>query len=208
MNFNFLKLLLALSIVFLLTMGVRSAAAAETSAQSTTPALEASIAAPLNNFGNRDLYFTAHPFIDVVIRNLSDRPVKFWVNTPLTLEVLAIDGKVLPDPMVVSSGSNGGRYWNILAPGDVFVRRLNLHKYKPGEERIAKPGVNYGQDYMGFPSFLNYHDSPGGVRSVRMRAVFQSDTPKGPNKNWIWSGRVVSETRDYNVFDVDYDQWK
>ncbi len=208
---NFLKSLLALSVVFLLTlltMGGRCATTAETSVQSTAPVLEASIAAPVNNFGNRSLYFTAHPFIDVVIRNASDRPVKFWVNTPLTLEILAIDGRALPDPIVVSASSNGGRHWEILTPGDVFVRRLNLHKYKPGEERIAKPGLNYGQDYMGFPSFLNYHDSPGGVRSVRMRAVFQSDTPNGPGKDRIWSGRVVSETRDYNVFDVDYDQWK
>ncbi len=117
-------------------------------------------------------------------------------------------GDLLPVPIVVSSVSKSDKHWEILAPGDVFVRRLNMHKYKPGEERIAKPGVNYGQDYMGFPSFLNYHDSPDAVQSIRMRVVVQSSRPGGLDNKGFWSGRVVSETRDYKVFDVDYEQWK
>ena len=157
-----------------------------------TSVFSVSIAAPEDNGQRIIALSTADPHFDVVIRNQSAKPQRVWAEDnsngydALSLEVLAIDNKVLSPPVVVRQFV-GGWFRNrirtvTLEPGDVMVREVHLAK-----------DIGSYVHYQNFPTM-----SDGASHKIRMRAVFTNhDRRTDPA---IWSGQVVSNTDDYLVW--------
>lgn len=84
-----------------------------------------------------------------------------------------------------------------LEPGDAVVREVHLYQYQPGERSEGLPLMFSNQiAYIGFPRL-------GETRTrhfLRMRAVFESATSDWTQRQGIWTGRVVSDWRDYTVW--------
>ena len=177
------------------------------------PALTVSVAAPKVN-GKRvvDLS-TADPHIDVVIRNTSRRPLELFGEDNsagydnLHLELLARDGRTLPEPIIVNR-SISVWYHNVmqtvtLEPGEIMVREVHFTKDEPMQ----------GPPYRNFPPM-----KPGDQHKIRLRAVFEVRTQRfqmrfhrrnaisvmplaaGVTRTAqaeVWTGRVISATEDY-----------
>ncbi len=145
-------------------------------------------------------------FLYVILLNTSERPLKLWGedcsrgNDNLSLEILALDDVLLPQPVIVKRGPTHwlkNRFYHVtLEPKDLAVRAVRLHQYQPGERSnldiIRTDHVNY----RGFPS-LGTHTYP---HSVRMQAVFRSSDDEYAPVDGLWKGEAVSEVRDYIVW--------
>jgi len=142
----------------------------------------------------------------VALLNVSNRPLKLWVedcsrgNNNLSLEIFALDGEALPQPVIVERGETQWFRNNFhritLEPGDVAVRAVRLYSYQPNErlqpDIIRTDHVNY----RGFPG-LGPDVYP---HSVRMRAVFTSIGDEQALTDGLWQGTAASETRDYIIW--------
>ncbi len=174
----------------------------------TTSALTVSIASVIDeNYRSIGLWNEV-PHFNVVIRNASDKPQKIWAencsagNGSLTLEIVAIDGKTLAQPIVVERRA---RVWYAndihgvtLEPGDVAVREIHLYQYRPGERSSATFHRGNPDDYTGFPIL----EANGNSRLFRMRAIFKIDNDAWARREGIWTGRAVSDTRDYRIWGI------
>lgn len=162
--------------------------------QTVKSAISVSIAVPEEE-GRRIVALSgADPHIDVVIRNISDQPLEFYADDcsagydTLHLELLRIDDKPLPQPIIVERSI---RVWTrnrirtvTLEPGDVMVREIHFVK-------DASVG---GIPYSNFP-LMNAAD----FHKIQMRAVFAVEPKQTPSNSKLWTGQVASAT---NVYDV------
>lgn len=132
------------------------------------------------------------PHFDVVIRNASDRTLNFYSECVsggydnLHLELLSIDGRVLPKPIIVerkvmSWAGNDACLLQTLEPGESMVREIHLKK---------NADVVSGIPYLNFP--MKSFDF-----KIRMRAVFVVSS--GPPNFKLWTGSVASEAQDYLI---------
>lgn len=180
-------------------------------------ALSVSIAVPEDQGQRTILFKAANPYFDVVIHNDSSKPQKLWDENcsagygNVTLEVTEIDGKSLPEPLIVRRSVGVWRsnriHTVVLQPGESAVREIHMDK---GVKRPAFP-LNFltppSFNYEDFPYTFAQATSSASIqyRRLRMRAVFESG-PWGPfaKPGDVWTGRIVSVERDYNVHETFY----
>ena len=160
---------------------------------------------------------------DVVIQNVSNRPQKIWAEdcsegfSTVSLKVLAIDGKTLLSPIIVSrfQGIWGNNYVRgvTIEPGGVAVRGVYLSP--PGTEAKTRdftpltgadtskpfrfPIVSNGIYYTGLPrTGENF-----ATHIYRMQAVFEQPSYGGMKPPEVWGGYIVSAPEDYIVGGLD-----
>lgn len=153
------------------------------------------------------------PHINIVLQNVGDKPLSLyeewnsWGAYNLTLEISAIDGKTLDEPLVISKGT---MIWfanspttEMLEPGGVAVREVRLHLPKQifdstapitkKQELAEKPlmGPLYGD--FPFPPIDN-------SRALTLRAVFENSNPRNDglqNAKSVWTGKIASPITPY-----------
>lgn len=142
----------------------------------------------------------------VALLNVSNCPLKLWVedcsrgNNNLSLEIFALDGEALSQPIIVERGEahwfRNNFHRITLEPGDVAVRAVRLYPYQP-DDRLQPDIIRTDHvNYRGFPS-LGPDVYP---HSVRMRAIFTSTGDEQALADGLWQGTAVSETRDYTIW--------
>ncbi len=198
---------LGISALLIAAVGYRAASAHE--AEDSKQPLVVGISS-VEEGGSRTSVFSkfsnAVPHFDVVLRNASDKPLKLWAedcspgNGTLRLEISAVDSKPLSQPILVTRHTID---WSTnyirgvtLGPGDVSVREVHLYLYQPGERRNPQADTGNREDYLGFPTIT----SNSTFHTYRMRAVFEITPSEWGTHEGIWTGRAVSETRDYKVY--------
>ena len=155
--------------------------------------------------GDRSYHF------DVVIQNVSNRPVRLWSYNcswgfdNVSLQVLAINGKRLSKPILLTRGVTE---WTanmptprVLPPHGIVVQEIHLYsdgqKVPPGEAGKLPDGVYTlpgGDVYINFPL-----PKRGEREQVEMRAFFDIPTDVWAKQDGIWTGRVTSAVNDYTV---------
>jgi len=157
------KPLLATSAVFLLLISGASLNAAENPApvmHNAVLPVTVSIAGPRDMGGNQVIDLRGHPEVNILVRNASDKPMTLTTNGWVALYISAIDGKALPQPIVVRRSSlflreresHNSRHRGIYNPGDTLVSRIVLHEYEPGESHVVESSKSgYGGDWVNFP---------------------------------------------------------
>ena len=182
------------------------------------PTLVVAIAVPEEEGQRVVRLSTADPHIDVVIRNISSQPLDFYAEdcsegyNTLHLEILGIDDKTLPKPIVVernvSSWYSNSIRTVTLEPGAVMVREVHF----------AADHSFMGHPYWNFPAM-----NAGEAHKIRMRAIFEfssnnqfQQSAKANTKHLTslmtsykteyqlisphpWTGRVSSAPNDYQV---------
>jgi len=135
------------------------------------------------------------PHINVALKNISAKPIRVFSEgnssgySSLTLEISAVDGKVLDRPLIVARKPKrwlaNSRSSQTIQLGRVLLRTMHFQT----RDRSAA-----FFDYKNFP--LPFKGHP---RRVTMRAVFVNGYPMagaGP----AWTGRVASPWKDYTVW--------
>lgn len=189
-----MKLFLMYLLMSFLSAGGNAVADKIVPLQTVKPAITVSIAVPEERGRRIVALSTADPHIDVVIRNISDQPLEFYADDcsagydTLRLELLGIDDKPLPQPIIVERSVmmwERNRIRTVtLEPGDVMVREVHFVK-------DASVG---GIPYSNFPPM-----QAGDFHKIQMRAVFAVEPKQTPSNSKLWTGQVVSAT---NVYDV------
>lgn len=128
-----------------------------------------------------------------------NQPLDFYAEScsagydALHLEVLAIDGKTLPQPIIVERGM---RAWSAN-----FIHTVTL---EPGAMMVREVHFAPSQSFMGG----RYHNfpvlTPRRVHSMRLRAVFTVQAEQDPfplprSPSHLWVGSTASETHEYQV---------
>jgi len=93
-----------------------------------------SIAGPQDLHGNLVIDLRGHPEVNILVRNASDKPMTLTTNGWVALYISAIDGKALPQPIVVRRSSlflrehesHNSRPRGIYNPGDTLASRIVL----------------------------------------------------------------------------------
>lgn len=157
--------------------------AAKDNTASTDNTLEVSIAIPFSSNGERVLY-QSHLRFPVVVTNRSDKPQRIfetwnsWGYYSLSFEVTDAEGKtwqIKEGPQVWTV--NGPAYW-ILPPHEHLVLEVNFDDN--GWAPLSQPMLR------------------SGVYSIR--AVFETSPTEESKKLSVWTGRVVSRTEKYTVY--------
>ena len=160
--------------------------------QAQKPTLSVSIAVA-EAAGQRIIRLTAaDPHFDVVICNVSKQPQLFYSEQcsmgydNLRLELISIDGKILPQPITVERSV---LFW---LGNFIFTTAL-----KPGATMVREVRFDNGTDFSGVP-YRNFPPmNAGEIHMIRMRAVFEVQS-KGTHSE-VWIGRIVSDIQDYRV---------
>ncbi len=185
MNLEPLEPLFATSTVFLLLISGISLNAAGNPAPVTHNAalpVTVSIAGPRDMGGNQVIDLRGHPEVNILVVNASDKPMMLTTNGWVALSIPAIDGKALPQPIVVRRSSlflreresHNSRHTGIYNPGDTLVSRIVLHGYEPGESHVIEPSKSgYGGDWVNFPVI----SQAGGVFRIQAECSgYKSET--------------------------------
>jgi hypothetical protein len=139
------------------------------------------------------------PRLSVLLRNVSGRPLSVWEEWNsygfynLSLEILAVDGKPLAEPVVVRRDGAGwsmnGPSTSVLPPGEALVRDVPLRILPTN--RSEPPNV---WAYVGWPDRKNAIS-----QTVRLRAVFHIPDDDSTRAQRVWTGTARSEPRDFLV---------
>jgi hypothetical protein len=145
------------------------------------------------------------PHLNIALRNLSDQPLHLWSEGcswgcyNLSLEVAAIEEKVLEKPLKVERGGvqfgANAPTITVLPPGEMIVREAELNLPREGQ------GVPQGWAYWGFP-----FPPEGRSRKIQMRAVYEVHPDAYTRKHRVWTGRIVSPTLDFDILREGSDQ--
>lgn len=151
---------------------------------------------------------TTDPTLLVVLQNTTEQPLNIWDqecelgNSSLTLEVAKINGRVLPQPLVVQrigwTSFANGRIEETVDGREAIVRLVSLFmpddviKNSTVPVRQSLKPLNWS--YSGFP----FPNSSAPVR-LTMRAVFSNTTATGGKEKPIWIGKIASPWKDYFV---------
>jgi len=156
------------------------------------PMIAVSIAVPEERGQHIIALSTADPHIDVVIHNVSNQSLDFYAEDcsagydSLHLELLSIDDKALPKPIIVERSVmvwERNRIRTVtLEPGDVMVREIHF----------SKDTTVGGIPYLNFPPM-----KAGDLHKIQMRAVFTVGV--GQPRSKVWSGSIASKTDEYQV---------
>jgi hypothetical protein len=103
-----------------------------------------SIAGPQDLHGNLVIDLRGHPEVNILVRNASDKPMTLTTNGWVALYISAIDGKALPQPIVVRRSSlflrehesHNSRHRGIYNPGG-YTREQDC----PGSRDKKSPAV-------------------------------------------------------------------
>jgi len=168
-----------------MALGLIPCAAAEKETAPDQDALEVSIAIPIGSGEGRGLSYSRLQF-PVVITNRSEKPVRIfqerfsWGYDALSFEVTDPDGKLWKIEKGISAWTmNGPGYW-ILPPHEHLVIEVNL-----SDTKTWKP----------FPTVKDF------PADITMRAVFETSPTKESKRLSVWTGRVVSKTEKYRLYD-------
>ena len=151
---------------------------------------------------------TIDPTLLVVLQNTTGRPLNIWDqgcelgNYSLTLEIAKINGRVLPEPLVVRRNGGtwfaNGRFAETVDEREAIVRSVSLFmpddviKNSTVPVRQSLEPLNW--NYFGFP----FPNSSAPVR-LTMRAVFSNTVPTESKEKPIWTGKIASPWKDYLV---------
>ena len=141
------------------------------------------------------------PTFVVMVHNISGDTQQVWsqdwagISAAVTLEVLAVDGKQLKEPITVERDPEFKfLHINTIAftPTDEMRVELPMHEYIKGERANPRLASEIS-DYKNFPSLS------AGKHVLKVRAAFESRRRDLPGSDEVWTGRVVSDPLDYTV---------
>ena len=148
------------------------------------------------------------PHINIVLQNFSDKPLSLyeewnsWGAYNLHLEISAIDGKTLKNPLIISKGMMrwGANFPSseTLDAGGVAVREVRFHLprqvFEPTAPLTAEDLNPRGPFYLDFP-----FPTADNWRTLTMRAVFENDNAKADTET-VWTGKIASPWSQYRFY--------
>jgi hypothetical protein len=170
-------------------------AVADTKPQTNIPnsPIEVSIAVSMQD-GRRIVNLSeSDPHIDVVLRNISTKPVNIWAEdnsagyNNLHLEITPEDqgagARTIIIERVIRMWTRNMIHLETLMPGDSVVREVHFVNNNP----------IIGFAYRNFPPM-----NAGLSHTYKIRAVFQSPGGQGFNHSGqVWAGTATSPAQDY-----------
>lgn len=127
---------------------------------------------------------------DVVIENVSNRPVFLWDESnsigyrTLSLNITETDGRTVQVRPVRYVFKKNSVHLDRLAPGEAVVREI--YYYAPLKRPPMRPLSHFEWEPLPFP--------PRGGPQVTMQAVFEQPVVQGDTRRHLWwTGRAVSK---------------
>ncbi|PQV64566.1 hypothetical protein B1R32_10459 [Abditibacterium utsteinense] len=177
--------------------------------------LEIQISSSLKDNGKFLTFGQGSLYLSLIFRNVSAKPVQLleewnsWGFNNIHLEITAINGKTLPQPLVIKKAARQSWLENrlsteTLAPNQSMVREIRLHvpaiirhpDTPPTEDEVREDNENLASmqrnEYWFFLFSTGY-----GTKTITMKAVYEvSQEKRRPD---AWTGRIESPLLTYEV---------